>query len=1407
LSILGIPHTYLVSTIFRTIETDAKGLSNQLGILGKSFKTIKTDLSQGFGIGFSLFGGNGKGISQSDISAINAYYRELDNCVSKQTAWNRTMLNTSKAAQSMVINANGARISTEQLGQAQELTTWQTIKLTAASVALNAAISLGVGVLLSLAIKIFTHLYNIQDKLAEKTKELTSSLKSQTDEYNNLKSELDEVNKKLKDNESRYSELIEKQKESGLTTEESDELEELQRITGELTNQKNILEENIRLKKESAASTAQELANTLLKQEDVKSFMDGAGGKIKSFFNEIQELSIKMIPRFGKLYSAIDTVISLFNIEIPKDSWLNKIANIFDGTAIISWLTGTDIEEDSYDEAVSKYEALQKKMKAIRDKYDKNGDGIIDSNSSMSSEDSQSYKKYYDESVEVANSLKTEYQELDDAIKAIEADPNLTQVNKEELERLRAARDIIAEILGYNNEGKTGDGIISDEDVKNANEMTVSIGELEGASDKIKTLSSAFKELSDDGYITTKTLGELQTATGLSGDEWEEYENRLLNAKKGSADFNQVLSELTYKILENEFATVGLENVTEEQIAAILRENNVVNANTVAHDISSKAKMKARISAENLVNATDEQIKKLAEEGKVFGLTENALKTLRAAYVVAQKDMTEITSNAVLSRLKLLKEEVKGIKNVATAYAAITTSRSRDTVSEIINFPKNSKSKDAMRSTLPFSTNYVPLSSDEQLLLQYGQAQEKIQDIIDNFDLDFKNLGFSNPSSGSSSAKNEALDNYLKDAENRYKIHQDETKYINDLNYALFNLVKTKDEELDVTGKINEAYRDLADNRIKDLEHQIDLTKELKGEDANVIDQLNEIQRVSHDEANRLRDMGYDDNSNEIQDLQKTWWDAQNEKLDFYQKQHDIVIKDIEHARDMALNADENANVNTYYKQLQDEYHREAERLRALDPEKYKEDIQKLQQLWWDAQNEMLDYNKQVIDDFLNKLQEELDKSFDIRISRLNSKSSLLSSHFNIVNAIAEEQHNLNKELREAETIGARMSELERETLFSKADHNKLSSKLSDIMVDITDLQSDYLRDLEHATEDTIEEVTNQYERQYELKMKEYEIVRAELNLIRKQQILENTRNEKSVRTWNGSEWVYEANLQDVLNAQEEVENAKYELARAQAEEAQQTALSAIDASADALQTEKNKLTSAIEDMAEKMSGSGKEITSMLQTLAETDLPTFDAIIKAFGDSIKEAANISDKDISKYRSDSVVLNRMKARSDAWHTASGSEKEALAEANRIDGERLGLTRDASGVWRKKDGSRAYASGTPNAKKGIGLFDEKGFGSEVILTNDGILTQFNGGERVFSPEMADRLWEIAQKNNILTASVPQLDFSKLVPIEERINNAISNISNVSGDTYMIKDVTLSESEGGTLKGFINFLKKKI
>ena len=473
----------------------------------------------------------------------------------------------------------------------------------------------------------------------------------------------------------------------------------------------------------------------------------------------------------------------------------------------------------------------------------------------------------------------------------------------------------------------------------------------------------------------------------------------------------------------------------------------------------------------------------------------------------------------------------------------------------------------------------------------------------------------------------------------------------------------------------------------------------------------------------------------------------------------------------------------------------------------YYESFDKLEDIIYDFESRVSESRRKILDEEIESLRNVMSDKIDIGISRLQSTSTLLSSHFDVVNAISEEQHNLNKELLEAETIGARMNEQERKSLFTKAEHTKLSSKLNGIMDDISKLQRNYTRDLEDANKDTIEEITNHYERQYELKMKEYEIVKAELALSKAEQILENVENEKSVRTWNGSRWVYTSVLQDVINAQEDIENAKFELEKARIEKTQQAQLNALDANVDALQTEKNKLETVIKEMTK----SEKNVVTVLQNIAEADLPTFKAIMEASGRAIQNAFDISDRTINRIVKDATendILDRMKERSSAWHGASDDEKKNLEDANKADASKLGLEFEPStGRWKKRNGIYAYSSGSNNTKRGMGLFDEDGFGSEIILTKDGVLTQFNGGERVFSSEMADRLWEMAQQNYSFAPVISQHDFGRLIPIEDKINNAISNISNAFGDTYMIKDVQLTESEGGTLKGFIDFLKKKI
>lgn len=71
------------------------------------------------------------------------------------------------------------------------------------------------------------------------------------------------------------------------------------------------------------------------------------------------------------------------------------------------------------------------------------------------------------------------------------------------------------------------------------------------------------------------------------------------------------------------------------------------------------------------------------------------------------------------------------------------------------------------------------------------------------------------------------------------------------------------------------------------------------------------------------------------------------------------------------------------------------------------------------------------------------------------------------------------------------------------------------------------------------------------------------------------------------------------------------------------------------------------------------------------------------------------------------------------------------------------------------ARGYLKGSPSTQKGLAYYDEKGLGSEVIITDKGVLRQFNTGEIVFNAEQAKYLYDTSKyavKNNFPTAQMP-------------------------------------------------------
>lgn len=148
-------------------------------------------------------------LSDADITAIKAYNTEIDKCVTSQTAFNRTMLNTSKEAQNIVAAANGGTVAINGLTKSSKAAE---LGMRALSMAGNMIASMVISWVVSEAISWLNDLAHAEENARKRSEELTSS-------YETEKQNID-------DSISKYKELSEKLDNTSLSTSEVKSIKE-----------------------------------------------------------------------------------------------------------------------------------------------------------------------------------------------------------------------------------------------------------------------------------------------------------------------------------------------------------------------------------------------------------------------------------------------------------------------------------------------------------------------------------------------------------------------------------------------------------------------------------------------------------------------------------------------------------------------------------------------------------------------------------------------------------------------------------------------------------------------------------------------------------------------------------------------------------------------------------------------------------------------------------------------------------------------------------------------------------------------------------------------------------------------------------------------------------------------------
>lgn len=391
--------------------------------------------------------------------------------------------------------------------------------------------------------------------------------------------------------------------------------------------------------------------------------------------------------------------------------------------------------------------------------------------------------------------------------------------------------------------------------------------------------------------------------------------------------------------------------------------------------------------------------------------------------------------------------------------------------------------------------------------------------------------------------------------------------------------------------RILEHRQFLADQWAKAYEGEADKSEQYQAKINEQVEIYGRLMATVHEEANRLRLEGYDDESKEIQELQKKYWD-------YYQKRKDMMD-----------------DIEDYRKKLQEEREKEE-----------KEERDRLKDLLSDLRS--------AIGDLMDEAQDRLDKMisrFDYQIARLEAMKNLTQKYYDSINEVGKLQHEIDKDLAKSKSQYAYIDETLRDTIFNDKDYAKLSDKLQGIARDCETLYNNYLQDLSNLTEDEIYKadiITQEYERQYQYKMMEYQVANAELNLIRAQTNLQETLANRNVRMFQNGQWTWVADHEKVADAQEQLEEAKYDYRQAQIGLRQQAVIDSYDRMIEQIEAQKgaanaqfNALKAQWEIYQKQLSGEADAMTRILKIINENDLPEFQAILQSLGGGFTDFLN------------------------------------------------------------------------------------------------------------------------------------------------------------------------------------------
>ena len=381
------------------------------------------------------------------------------------------------------------------------------------------------------------------------------------------------------------------------------------------------------------------------------------------------------------------------------------------------------------------------------------------------------------------------------------------------------------------------------------------------------------------------------------------------------------------------------------------------------------------------------------------------------------------------------------------------------------------------------------------------------------------------------------------------------------------------------------------------------------------------------------------------------------------------------------------------------------------------------------------------------------------------------------------------------------LDESTRQLLFNQEDYNALSEELIDIQYEAQRLNRQYERDLANSTLETVESITSQYQMQYETLMKSYEIAKADLDIAKKKQKLNNVLNERNVRMFINGQWQWVANTEDVANAKAELADAEYAKRVAESGLVQQQSINNLTMQQNALAVTIKKFESGIIDLGEAVNLAKNAIGSLPYALSSmytnvTSVP----ISNTTSSSGSSARSSSSSGYMKNVDYKALIQQSTSVSEALrYNKQRNEKIAGEGIN----ESTLSTDEVIAIVKENKAKNQHADGTRYTPGGLTLMGE--VEPEIFIDNDGHLIPINqptlanigAGGAVFNQEQLSNvrgLWDLSNIGKFNHSSI----------VEHNMPN--QNIDNSNCNNIIINGMTV-DSGSADGQNLMNALRRYI